>query len=87
MKKLDTKTRIHKKLWKGEYMDLRDYEIRDAIKRNVSIQNLFRGDTMTLSPSKLKEYDLTVGTKQISRYTGKEYKLISIRWRPDANNI
>jgi len=87
MKNQDTKTRIHKKLWKGEYIDLRDYEIQDAIKKNLTIQNVFRGQIMNLSPSKLKEYDLTVGTKQISRYSGKEYKLISIRWRPNENTV
>lgn len=86
---VDMKTKLRKvtKLWKGMYISLRDYEIQQAIDKNYSIQAVHKGEVMMLTPSRLKEIDLTVGTPQKSIYDGKSYRLIDVRWNPyDRSN-
>jgi hypothetical protein len=79
---MKTKKRIIKKLWKGMYISLRDYEIQQAIDNNYSIQAIHKGEVMMLTPSRLKDIDLTIGTPQKSVYDGKSYRLIDVRWNP-----
>ena len=67
---MKTKLRKVTKLWKGMYISLRDYEIQKAIDDNYSIQAVHKGEVMMLTPSRLKEIDLTVGTPQKSIYDG-----------------
>lgn len=79
---MKTKTRIVKKLWKGMYISLRDYEIQQAIDKNYTIQAVHKGEVMILTPSRLKDIDLSIGTPQKSVYSGKTYRLIDVRWNP-----
>jgi hypothetical protein len=79
---MKTKKRIIKKLWKGMYISLRDYEIQQAIDNNYTIQAIHKGEVMMLTPSRLKDIDLTIGTPQKSVYDGKSYRLIDVRWNP-----
>ena len=86
---VDMKTKLRKvtKLWKGMYISLRDYEIQQAIDKNYTIQAVHKGEVMMLTPSRLKEIDLSVGTPQKSIYDGKSYRLIDLRWNPyDRSN-
>ena len=86
---VDMKTKLRKvtKLWKGIYISLRDYEIQQAIDKNYTIQAVHKGEVMMLTPSRLKEIDLSVGTPQKSMYDGKSYRLIDLRWNPyDRSN-
>ncbi len=64
------------------YISLRDYEIQQAIDKNYSIQAIHKGEVMMLTPSRLKDIDLTIGTPQKSVYDGKSYRLIDVRWNP-----
>ena len=79
---MKTKKRIIKKLWKGMYISLRDYEIQQAIDKNYTIQAIHKGEVMMLTPSRLKDIDLTIGKPQKSVYDGKSYRLIDVRWNP-----
>lgn len=79
---MKTKRRIVNKLWKGMYISLRDYEIQQAIDKNYTIQAIHKGQVMMLTPSRLKDIDLTIGTPQKSMYDGKSYRLIDVRWKP-----
>ncbi len=79
---MKTKRRIVNKLWKGMYISLRDYEIQQAIDKNYTIQAIHKGQVMMLTPSRLKDIDLTIGTPQKSMYNDKSYRLIDVRWNP-----
>ena len=84
---MKTKLRKVTKLWKRMYISLRDYEIQQAIDKNYTIQAVHKGEVMMLTPSRLKEIDLSVGTPQKSIYDGKSYRLIDLRWNPyDRSN-
>jgi hypothetical protein len=80
---MKTKLRKVTKLWKGTHISLRDYEIQKAIDNNYAIHAVHKGDVMILTPSALKQIDLTVGTPQKSMYTQGTYRLIDVRWRPN----
>ncbi len=80
---MKTKKRIVSKLWKGMYISLRDYEIQQAIDKNYTIEAIHKSQVMMLTPSRLKDIDLTVGTPQKSMYNKKSYRLIDVRWKPD----
>lgn len=78
------KTRTVKKLWKGMYISLRDYEISKAISDGTTLLIKHKGESMRLSPSALKDIDLSIGTITKSMYNNQQYRLIDIRWRADG---
>lgn len=42
-----------KKLYKGKYVSVKDYHVRDAIKKNQHLKINFKLESMVLSPSQL----------------------------------
>lgn len=84
---MQIKKRIIKKLWQGRLISLRDYEIQEAINKNYTIQAIHKNQSMMLTPTKLKDLDLTVGKLHKSMYDTKPYRLIDVRWNPsDRSN-
>tara|TARA_R110000744_G_scaffold89973_4_gene174860 strand:- start:6159 stop:6416 length:258 start_codon:yes stop_codon:yes gene_type:complete len=72
-----------KKLWKGEFIDIRDYEIPKAIKKGGMIV-YYNGKHMTLTVEDLSNMKLNGQVIQ-SKYSGT-YKLCSIKWSPETEN-
>ena len=72
------------KLYKG-FADLRDYNIKDAIKKGVNIVIIYNGERMTLTPEQLKSQQIIINSKPIASkiYPDQKYYLISYKWKPD----
>ena len=60
-----------KKLWKGEYVSVRDYEVLDAI----------NGDIMKLTPDQLKDLEPQENVFK-SQFNSGTYRLVDIFWKP-----
>jgi len=68
------------KLWKGQYISVRDYEVDKAI-RSGGLSLNSEGKQMTLSPEKLKQLSPNEDVQK-SKF-GKDYRLVDIKWSPD----
>jgi hypothetical protein len=71
-----------KKLYK-DCIDIRDYEVNEAIQKEESIKVKYDGDYMTLSPSDLLSKKKRVSNLMKSKVGGKDYFLFSYEWIPD----
>jgi hypothetical protein len=69
-----------KKLWKGQYISVRDYEVDKAI-RAGGLLLTYDGNKMTILPDKLKQLDPNEDIQK-SKF-GKDYQLVDIKWSPD----
>jgi|SaaInl5LU_22_DNA_1037371.scaffolds.fasta_scaffold05150_2 hypothetical protein len=69
-----------KKLWKGQYISVRDYEVDKAI-RAGGLLLTYDGNKMTIMPDKLKQLDPNEDIQK-SKF-GKDYQLVDIKWSPD----
>ena len=69
-----------KKLWKGQYISVRDYEVDKAI-RAGGLLLTYDGNKMTIMPNKLKQLDPNEDIQK-SKF-GKDYQLVDIKWSPD----
>jgi len=80
------------KLYKNEYIDLRDYERADALKRKKDILIVLQDpitekiiDKMTLTVAQLKKEKLIKerNTVMSKIYPGQRYTILSYDWLPD----
>tara|TARA_R110000868_G_scaffold16175_2_gene73140 strand:- start:193 stop:420 length:228 start_codon:yes stop_codon:yes gene_type:complete len=68
------------KLWKGQFVSVRDYELTKAIaKGGLDIEH--NGKIMHLTPEQLKDIKPT-GEYHESKFSG-QYRLADIRWKPE----
>jgi hypothetical protein len=70
------------KTYKG-CIDLRDYDVDDAIKDGNSIEVELNKKVMLLSPGQLKDDIRAISKTFPSTKGGKSYKLYSYIWEPD----
>ena len=75
--------KIVKKLWRGKYVDIRDYEIPRAIKKGGMVV-YYKGAYMKLSVDDLQKLKPT-GKEIQSKYKGT-YRLCSIKWLPKSDD-
>ena len=68
------------KLWKGQYISVRDYEVDKAI-RSGGLLLTHDGNKMTIMPDKLKQ--LSPNEDTIKSKYGRGYRLVDIKWNPD----
>lgn len=69
------------KLWKGEYVSIRDYEAKAAIAKG-GLQITHSNQVMYLWPDQIKQ--LKPSSKVFKSKTGgKDYQLIDIKFVPD----
>lgn len=68
------------KLWKGQYISVRDYEVNKAI-RAGGLLLTYDGKKMTIMPDQLKQLNPNEDIQK-SKY-GNDYRLIDIKWSPD----
>lgn len=71
-----------KKLYKG-CIDLRDYDVKQAIENGESIKVKFDMDYMTLTPEQLVSMKKKESALMKSKVGGKDYTLYSYEWVPD----
>ena len=69
------------KLWKGEYLSIRTYEAKAAIKKG-GLQLEYGNDKMVLQPDEIKKLK-PVGPVIKSKTGGKDYQLIDIKFLPN----
>jgi hypothetical protein len=70
------------KLYKG-CVDIRDYEVKEAIKKNEQIKVRWNGEQMTLSPKDLKERVVSTSGLMKSKVGLSDYHLLSYEWISD----
>ncbi len=68
------------KLWKGQYISVRDYEVNKAI-RAGGLLLTYDGNKMTIMPDQLKQLNPNEDIQK-SKF-GNDYRLIDIKWSPD----
>lgn len=68
------------KLWKGEYLSVRDYEVQPAIKAG-GLRLIYQGEEMILHTEDLQQLKPTSKLFK-SKTGGKDYRLIDIKWNP-----
>lgn len=73
------KTKQVKKLWKGQFVSIRDYEIQSAIQRG-GLRLFHNEQIMQLSTEELKALKPT-GQMHQSKFGGS-YQLVDITWKP-----
>lgn len=72
-----------RKLYLGA-IELRDYDVEEAIRKNTSIEVHYKGDKMTLSPEDLSKRKRSVSSNTFqSKVGGKNYRLVAYEWQPD----
>ena len=69
-----------KKLWKGKYVSVRDYEVLDAISRG-GMCIIHNGDIMKLTPDQLKDLEPQENVFK-SQFNSGTYRLVDIFWKP-----
>jgi hypothetical protein len=72
-----------KKLYKG-LIELRDYEIENAIKENESVKLIYDGQFMILTPTKLKKEKIFINTQKSIINDGQTYHIYGFRWKPTS---
>jgi hypothetical protein len=73
-------TKVVKKLWKGEYVSVRDYEVLNAI-NNGGMCIIHNEETMELTAAQLKDLE-PQGESFKSQFNNNKYKLVDIFWKP-----
>ena len=73
------KTKDVTKLWQGKYVSVRDYEVREAIRKG-GLEINHAGKRMVVSPEELKR--LTPNSKIIQSKFKGTYKLVDIYFDP-----
>jgi len=74
-------TKLVKKLWKGEYVSIRDYEAEAAIKQG-GLKLIHNNKVMYLESHQIEK--LKPSSKVFKSKTGgKDYQLIDIKFLPD----
>jgi len=73
-------TKVVKKLWKGEYVSVRDYEVLNAI-NNGGMRIIHNEGSMELTPTQLKDLE-PQGEAFKSQFNDNKYKLVDIFWNP-----
>ncbi len=73
------KTKKVKKLWRGRFVSVRDYEIDAAIKKG-GLRLTHDGQTMELTVDELKHLRPS-GQIHQSKFKG-QYRLVDISWNP-----
>ena len=68
------------KLWKGQFVSVRDYELTKAIEKG-GLEIEHNGKVMRLTPEQLRDIKPT-GEYHESKFSGK-YRLADIRWKPE----
>lgn len=73
------------KLWKGKYVSIRDYIVKDAKKTRQALKIRHRGQIMTVPYSEL---DKGIKNPDIfkSKINGHWYKLIDYEFKPNNKN-
>jgi hypothetical protein len=79
------------KLYKGNLIDLRDYEISDALKRKKEIVVVLQDESermlgkMTFTLKMLKNKKLIKEKNIVASkvYPGQHYTIVSYEWKPD----
>lgn len=74
-----------KKLWKGNMVTVRDYEVNKCLRANVPMQVFYGDDCMTVDVERLKRLQNS-GQFFKSKTGGQDYNLIDIFWEPDIIN-
>ena len=72
--------KVVKKLWKGKYVSVRDYELSSAI-NNGGMRILHNGESMELTPEQLKDLE-PQGEAFKSQFSDNKYRLVDIFWEP-----
>ena len=72
-----------KKLYMGK-VEVRDYDVRDAIQKNENFQIEFDNDIMTLTPEELTNKLKSKSKRFESNTGGKSYVLYAYDWEPDT---
>ena len=73
-----------KKLWKGQFVSVRDYEIEKA-KSDGLLRISFGGSTMTLGRNDLDKLQPSSRIFK-SKTGGKDYRLVDIKYQADKQN-
>ncbi len=73
-------SKVVKKLWKGNYVSVRDYEVIDAINRG-GMCIIHNGDIMKLTPDQLKDLEPQEDVFK-SQFNSGTYRLVDIVWKP-----
>jgi len=70
------------KLYKGQYVSVRDYIVKEHIKKRQALRIKHSNKIMTIPFSKLKD---GITNKELfkSKYSGTYYRLIDYLWKPD----
>jgi hypothetical protein len=64
-------------------VELRDYDVKQCIEDDNSIEVEFDKEVMTLSPEQLKSDIRSTSKLFTSKVGGKSYKLFGYEWEPD----
>lgn len=77
-----------KKLYLGQYADIRDYEFDMALKRKEDITFYYKDQTMIVPYKEIKKRGKKLTGTLFPSEFGKPYKLVSFKWKrePDLNN-
>lgn len=73
-------TKKVKKLWKGRYVSIRDYDQKKAMTKG-GLRLEHNGEVMELPPHELRLYR-PKGVIHQSKTGGQSYQLIDIEWKP-----
>ena len=73
-----------KKTYKG-LVELRDYDVKEFIEKNITVEVEYADDVMTLSPVQLENNIMRTSNLFPSKVGGKAYKLYGYNWEPDNN--
>lgn len=66
----------------GIYCDVYDYLVNDCIKQKKCLNIQVGNETMTLTHKELKTKQNILTKELFKSHFGKDYKLISFRWKP-----
>lgn len=72
------KVKYVNKLWKGQFVSIRDYELEDAI-REEGLEVHYNGDYRVFSPDELEKVTPNDRVFQ-SKTGGKSYRLVDLPW-------
>jgi len=71
-----------KKLY-NNLVEVRDYDVQNAITRNENLVIIYNEQTMTLTPQDLKDRVISTSEPFKSKIGASDSKLIGYRWKPE----
>tara|TARA_R100000329_G_C7610667_1_gene216702 strand:- start:1603 stop:1875 length:273 start_codon:yes stop_codon:yes gene_type:complete len=74
-----------KKLWKGNMVTVRDYEVAKCLRLQQPMQIYFNDECMTVDVKRLERLQNS-GQFFKSKTGGQDYNLIDLFWEPDIIN-